>query len=458
MSDVVVVGDGPSAHRLVERMRHHGFVGTLTLLGSTPQGRPPSPFGARGPDDADAPGPPSLPTVRVHRVAGVSRVDRVRRRVLAYADGTETAYPYDVLVLAAPARPLLPDVPGLVGVDGRPAEGVIAPGPAGTGARVTGDTVVVLGDGPSAVETASALAARGTAVTLLCATPRPLHGQLGETCSAMLSEELERAGITVVGGATVVGRAAGRLRLADGTTLRADTLVLGTGTTPDTALARRARLDVHAGIVVDDRLRTSDPLIHAFGDGTEHGGQVVDNPSDTWEQAEILAEILTGRTARYLPRPRALRLRTDLADVATIGSPAELHRPGTRLISLTDRPRRRYARLALRDGHVVAAVLLGLPQAIATIGFLHRRGQPLPSDRLGLLLGLPPRPASGDAAADEDGQVCLCNNVRRQTLLRAWRAGSRTVAALAEATRATTGCGGCGRAVADLCGVWERAS
>ncbi|MBM7078793.1 FAD-dependent oxidoreductase [Micromonospora humida] len=457
MSDVVVVGAGPSAHRLVERLRHHGFVGTLTLLGSTPDGRPPSPFGARDTEDADGTGPPSPFTVR-GRVAGVRRIDRVRRRVLAYAAGTETAYPYDVLVLATPARPLIPDVAGLVGVDGGPAEGVVAPGPAATVAGATGDTVVVLGDGPSAVETASALTARGTATTLVCTTPHPLHGQLGATCSAMLAEELERAGITVVGGATVVGRSAGRLRLADGTTLRADPLVLAAGTTPDTALARRARLDVHTGIVVDDRLRTSDPLIHAFGDGTEHDGHVVDNPVDTWEQAEVLAEILTGRTARYLPRPRALRLRTDLVDVATIGSPAELRRPGTRLVGLTDRPRRRYARLALRDGHVVAAVLLGLPQAIATIGFLHRRGQPLPSDRLGLLLGLPPRPASDGAPADEDGPVCLCNDVRERTLLRAWRAGSRTVAALAEATRATTGCGGCGRAVAELCGVWERAS
>ena len=123
----------------------------------------------------------------------------------------------------------------------------------------------------------------------------------------------------------------------------------------------------------------------------------------------------------------------------TIGALADLHQPGTRLVGLTDRPRRRYARLALRDDRVVAAVLLGLPQAIATIGLLHRRAQRLPSDRLGLLLDLPHRPTSGDADANDDAQICLCNNVRKQTLLRAWRSGSHTVTALAEATRATTG-------------------
>jgi assimilatory nitrate reductase electron transfer subunit len=272
----------------------------------------------------------------------------------------------------------------------------------------------------------------------------------------MLSEQLEQAGITVIGGKTAARHAAGRLQLEDGTTLHADTLVLCTGATPDTALARAAGLHVHDGTVVDDQLRTSDPRIHAIGNSAEHNGQVVDNLSATWEQAETLAEILTGRTAAYRPRPSALRLRTDVADVSTIGSLADLHRPGTRLISLTDQANRRYARLALRDERVVAAVLFGLPQAIATIGLLHRRKERLPSDRLGLLLDLPPRPASDSAEANEDAQICLCNNVRKQTLLRAWRAGSRTVTALAEATRAATGCGGCRRSVAELCGVWAR--
>ncbi|MEV4844451.1 FAD-dependent oxidoreductase [Micromonospora matsumotoense] len=459
MRRVLVVGDGPAAHRLVERMRHHGFGGTLTVLGTTPQGcgpRPWVPYGTPVVGEPGAPGPPSPPAPRVDRAAVVTRIDRDSRRVLARVSGTETAHPYDALVLAADARPLIPDLPGLVGVEGGLPEGVVALGPAGTGARITGDAVVVQGDGPLAVETASALVARGATTTLVCARPHPLFRQLGGTCSAMLREDLERAGITVIGGTTAVRHAAGRLQLADGTIVHADTLVLCTGAAPDTALARQAGLDVHDGIVVDDQLRTSDPLIHAIGDCTEYDGQVVDGRTTIWEQAEALAEILTGRAISYQPRPRALRLRTDLADVATIGALADLHQPGTRLVGLTDRPRRRYARLALRDDRVVAAVLLGLPQAIATIGLLHRRAQRLPSDRLGLLLDLPHRPTSGDADANDDAQICLCNNVRKQTLLRAWRSGSHTVTALAEATRATTGCGGCRRVVAELCGVWAR--
>lgn len=459
MNNVLVVGNGAVAQRLAERMRHHGHEGTLTALVTEPETscpRAPSPFGAETACALDTVGPPCPPPARFHLASAVTALDREQRRVLAHVSGAETAYSYDTLVLAPAARPQIPAVPGLVDAEGRLAEGVVALGTASDRARITGDTVVVLGEGALAVETAGTLATRGIDTTLVCPSPHPMYTQLGETCGGMLSDQLEQAGVTVIGGKTAVRRVPGRLDLEDGSTLRADTLVLCAGAAPDPRIALDAGLDVRDGIVVDDQLRTSDPRIHAIGDCAEYDGHVLAGLSATWEQAETLAEILTGRAAAYQPRPSSLRLRTDMADMSTIGSLADLHQPGTRLISLTDRANRRYARLAVRDERVVAAVLFGLPQAIATIGLLHRRGQQLPSDRLGLLLNLPPRPASHSTDVDENAAVCLCNNVSRQALFRAWLAGSDTVTALAEATRATTGCGGCSQSLEELCGAWAR--
>ncbi|MBT2674912.1 NAD(P)/FAD-dependent oxidoreductase [Streptomyces sp. ISL-14] len=420
MSKVLVVGGGPTVERLVEQMRRHGH------------------------------------EIRIHPTTTVTGIDREKRRVLVHVNGSETACSYDTLVLATRARPLIPDIPGLVDSEGHLTEGIVALGSSADRARIAGDAVVVLGEGPLAVETASTLAAHSGSTTLVCTTPHPLYTRLGEVCSGMLSEQLAEAGVTVIGGKTVVSREPGKLRFEDGTALPADTLVLCTGAIPDTRLAREAGLDVHGGIVVDNQLRTSDPHIHAIGDCAEHDGQVMTGTNVAWEQAETLAELLTGGAATYRPSPSWLRLRTTAADVATIGHLADLHQPGTRLISLTDQVNRRYAHLALRDERVVAAVLFGLPQAIATIGLLHRRGQHLPSDRLGLLLGLPPRPASDSTAVNESAPICLCNSVSKQTLLQAWQAGSHTVTALAKTTRATTGCGGCSQSVAELCGVWAR--
>ena len=73
-----------------------------------------------------------------------------------------------------------------------------------------------------------------------------------------------RTGVTVVDGKT---RASGvELTLSNGETLQVDAVVAGLGVTPNTTLAMQAGLQVDNGIVVDTRLRSSDPDIWAAGD------------------------------------------------------------------------------------------------------------------------------------------------------------------------------------------------
>lgn len=456
MSGILVVGDGPAAHRLAERLRGHGHTGPLTVLGAEPaHHRPLLTDVVAGRLPAEAVRLPPLPDTRVSTGTVVTGIDRARHEVRARQGGTETVHPYDTLVLATGARPVVPDIVGATGGDGHLAAGVTTLRTASDCARITGETVVVLGGGPLGVETASALAARGTDTTLICAHPHPLHERLGETCAALLTETLEQAGVTMLGGRTVVRRTPDRVLLDDGTNLRADTLVLCTGAAPDVRLARAAGLRVRTGIVVDDRLRTSDPHIHALGDCAELHGRAPGGVDTAWAQADALAAILTGHATVHRPTPTVFRLRTRFADVSCVGDPADFDRPRDRTVTLTDQANRRHARLALRDGHLVAAVLFGVPEAIAALGIAHRYGRPVPSDLLGLLLGPPARPAPVGSETDEDALVCLCNNVRRPALMKAWQSGARTVTALAGATRAATGCGGCGPLVARLCDDWE---
>jgi assimilatory nitrate reductase electron transfer subunit len=53
--------------------------------------------------------------------------------------------------------------------------------------------------------------------------------------------------------------------------------------------------------------------------------------------------------------------------------------------------------------------------------------------------------------------ICRCNTVTKSAVVGAFRAGADTVSAVAEATRATTGCGSCKGAVDGLCS-WLRSS
>ncbi|MFE9650564.1 FAD-dependent oxidoreductase [Streptomyces sp. NPDC006365] len=461
MSHILVIGHGPAAHRLLQHLHDYGHPGPVTVLAAELRPAHHRPLltsvlaGRLGPDALRLPPPPGT---QVEQGTVATAIDRARRVVHARRDGTSTTYSYDVLVLASGARPVVPALPGATGQDGRLVPGVTTLRTTADCDRIAGATAAVLGGGPLGVETASALALRGTATTLVCAGPHPLHERLGDTCAGLLTERLERAGVTVLSGRTAVRRLSDRLLLDDGTAVRADTLVLCTGAEPDIQLARDAGLQVRTGIVVDDALRTGDTRIHAIGDCAEHADRATAGYESALAQADMLAAILTGREMTHRAAPAVLRLRTHVADVCCIGSPAAFKEPGIRTVGLVDRDSGRYARIALRDDRIVAAVLLGLPEAVAAVGHLHRRGQPVPSDRLSSLLGIQSEPPAAGPEAHLDAVVCLCNNVPWRQLAEAWRIGARTVTALAKATRATTGCGGCSRQVEGLCADWSDAA
>jgi assimilatory nitrate reductase electron transfer subunit len=452
MSRILVIGHGPAAHRFLAGLRRHGHQGTVTVLSAQhrpAQHRPLLTTALLGRPGTDLLRPAPQPGVRIRAGAVATAIDTDRRVVHARQQNTTTAHPYDVLVLACGARPVIPPLPGATDRNGRLTPGVTTLHEAEDCDRVRGTTVAVLGGGPLGVETASALALRGTATTLVCSGPHPLHDRLADTGAALLSARLQDAGVTVLGGRQALRREPGRLLLDDGTHVAADTLVLCTGVTPEVRLARAAGIRVHHGIVVDDTLRTSDSHVHAIGDCAEHAGRTVAGYDSALAQADTLAAVLTGREAQHRPTPTVLRLRTHAVDVACAGPLAAFRRHGIRTVNLHDPSGRRYARLALDGDRIAAAVLLGLPEAIATVSHLYRRGLPVPSDRLSLLLGIRSQPPS--AEDDADTVVCLCNHVTRQQLTDAWELGARTVPALARATRATTGCGGCAPQVEGLC-------
>ncbi|GAA4832679.1 FAD-dependent oxidoreductase [Saccharopolyspora rosea] len=438
MSRIVVAGGGPAAHRLVERLRTFGHSGPITVLGQED-------FpaynrvllgavltGALRPDDVELPA--AQADVRVG--VSVTAIDR-HRRVVRTDSGEQL--PYDVLVLAVGARPVLPDVPG--------AERML---PVRTLAdcRAVSGRVVVLGGGVLGVETACSLRARGADVALVHRRAHLMNRHLDAPAGRVLAERLRELGIRLR-----LGRDAAELRpaglvLDDGEVLAADRVLVCAGVVPETGLAADAGLPVRRGVVVDDRLRTTDPRIHAIGDCAEHDGQVPGLLGAAWEQADVLARVLTGGDARYRGARTVVRPRG--VEVASIGPVERLADPDAEVVRLSDPARGRYAALALRDERVAAAVLVGLPEAAAAVARLHDRDQPAQTDRLALLLGTPVAPR-GAVELPADQVVCRCGHVTRQSLVAAWRAGARTVAALARATRATTGCGGCTDDVARLC-------
>lgn len=73
-------------------------------------------------------------------------------------------------------------------------------------------------------------------------------------------------GVDLQLGAEIESFDAAGVRLRDGTEFGADLVVVGIGVAPNDTLASEAGLEVDNGILVDDRLRASDPHVYAAGD------------------------------------------------------------------------------------------------------------------------------------------------------------------------------------------------
>lgn len=103
---------------------------------------------------------------------------------------------------------------------------------------------------------------------MLVAGELPLMRVLGPQIAPVFADLHREHGVDLRLGARlteIVGekeKVAG-VRLADGTRIDADAVVVGVGATPNTRLAAESGLQVNNGVVVDASLRTSDPDIYA---------------------------------------------------------------------------------------------------------------------------------------------------------------------------------------------------
>ncbi|WPO73875.1 MULTISPECIES: FAD-dependent oxidoreductase [unclassified Streptomyces] len=346
--------------------------------------------GRYGADVITLPKPPGT-TLRTR----VVRVDRAERRVHC-ADGT--VVPYGTLILATGSNPVLPPLRGLFAPGARELPGGVhafrtMDDCLALSAAVTpGVRVVVIGGGLLGVSAARALAERGAQVVLTQQAERLMERQLDPASSELVRAHLTGLGVEVhtecrVRGVGVTDGAVRSVELADGYSLDTDLTVLACGVRPRTGLALAAGLDVRKGIVVDDRLRTSDPHIRAVGDCAEHAGRVYGLATPALEQADALADDLLGRGAAPYTGSRMLT-RLTLAgpgplDLAAFGDP-EPH-PDDDVIQLTDATRGTYRKVVVRGDRLVGGVLLG---DLASVGALARAWEaddPLPDDDSPLL-------------------------------------------------------------------------
>jgi 3-phenylpropionate/trans-cinnamate dioxygenase ferredoxin reductase component len=135
----------------------------------------------------------------------------------------------------------------------------------------TASRVAVIGAGWIGLEATAAGRAADVDVTVLENAELPLLRVLGHEAAAVFANLHRDHGVDLRLGVQVAeitgknGKVSG-VRLADGSHVEADAVIVGVGVIPNTALAQEAGLEVDNGIRVDARLQSSDPDIYAAGD------------------------------------------------------------------------------------------------------------------------------------------------------------------------------------------------
>jgi 3-phenylpropionate/trans-cinnamate dioxygenase ferredoxin reductase component len=312
-----VVGAGLAAAKAVEALRAGGFEGRIEVYGDEPHlpyERPPLSKGyLLGNDElelvfvhpqqwyADH-------AVDLHLGSTVTGIDLGEKIVLA---GDERQ-PFDRLLLATGSTPRHLAMADSSGVpvaylrtldDSQRLKAMLTPG-----ARVA-----IIGGGWIGLEVAAAARTAGAEVTVLEGLDLPLLRVLGPEVARVLAAVHRDHGVDLRTSVHVaaVERDAERsvVRLADGSSVTADLVVVGIGVTPNVALAASAGLATDNGVLSDEHLRTSHPDVFVAGDVANAwhpllGRRVrVEHWDNAIEQGALAARSMLGEDVSYARMP-----------------------------------------------------------------------------------------------------------------------------------------------------------
>jgi NAD(P)H-nitrite reductase large subunit len=275
----VIIGAGPAGVVAAEHLRKFDVEGTVSIIGEEPE----PPYSRM-----------AIPYLLVDRIdergtylrkdpAHFEKlgIEIVRDRVTAVHPTAKTVAlsgggtaPYDKLLIATGASPMVPPIPG---VD---SAGVLGCWTLEDARRIAkragrGSPVVLIGAGFIGCIILEALVERGARLTVVELEDRMVPRMLNPTAAGMVQRWCENQGISVKVGCRVTsiepgtGGASLQVRLDGGEALSADLVIRATGVVPNTGFLAGSGITTKRGVLVDEYLQSSAPDVYAAGDVAE---------------------------------------------------------------------------------------------------------------------------------------------------------------------------------------------
>ncbi len=300
-SRIVIVGGGQAGARCAEALRLQGFAGRITIVAQEPvlpYERPPlskSLLAGRCTVEQAYVLPRAWYAEHDVKVLPGRAVTSINRpfKEIHLEDGS--ALPYDILVLATGARPRVP------AIDGSDLSGVLtlrnhSDAKALQARLQSGRRLVVIGAGLIGMEVAATARLFDVDVVVLdvAATPmsRVLPPEVGHQFAALHRRHGVEMHLGVQLAAIVSANGSLAVKLADGSAVHGDAVLLAVGVVPCDDLAAASGIETSDGVCVDAFGRANDPNVYAIGDCARLHHPLLGRSVrlESWQHAEAHAQ------------------------------------------------------------------------------------------------------------------------------------------------------------------------
>ena len=276
----IILGNGAAGHYAAEAIRKRDRTGTITMISNEPYrtyNRPmltKSIMSGLNEEQIAVEDASWYEENHIYQILGheVVKIDPEAKEV-HLDDGSK--YHYTKLIYALGSECFIPPIKGA------DKDGVIA-------IRRLSDTkkvaeklketkhAVVIGGGVLGLEAAWELKKSRCEVTVLELAPVLMGRQLDKTAGEMLKKISEGQGIQIHTGVQIEaiegGEKAEGVRLADGTVIPAELVIVSCGVRANTALAKEAGIETDRAVIVNEKMETNIPDIYACGDCAQYEG------------------------------------------------------------------------------------------------------------------------------------------------------------------------------------------
>jgi nitrite reductase (NADH) large subunit len=393
----------------------------------------------------------------------ITDINREQKTVHTHLEKT---YQYDYLVLATGSSAFVPPIDG-VEKEGvfvyRTIEDLDAIMGYAKKIKANGATeAAVLGGGLLGLEAAKAVRDLGLNAHVVEFAPRLMPRQLDQSASNMLQSKIEELNIGIHlnkatqyidGEESIKG-----MMFANDDLLKVDMLVISAGIKPRDELGRVSGLEVgvRGGIVVNNKMQTSDPNIFAIGEVALYNQMIYGLVAPGYEMADVAAEqILQGDKTMRETIDMSTQLKLIGVEVASFGDPF-IENENVTAIVYENKFSGIYKRINVtKDGKtLLGGILVGDSSDYNGLFQIYANAMALPANPEDLILGS--RGGEGSTLGSvtdlpDTAVICSCENVTKGALCCSLIDGTATTLSdVVKLTKATTGCGGCKPMVVDI--------